>query len=190
MKPRAKPQRLAGLAQPGSLGIDFSDVRIGLERLDECRDYPEERELVGARLMQVLALPRTLAGVADLHDAIARTVDYGDPIGADALAALQRVTEAHAGYSMVAAVDKAQRQQSGADGERGGRPNSIWAADWSRTIERMMAENRKLTKTAAFQKLAEVWREEVKVGGEIVVRGRHWTTIRDAVHNHRKETKG
>jgi len=190
VKARAKPQRLAGLAQPGSLGIDFSDVEVALASLDDCRDDDEAREAVGEKLMQELAaLPRTVAGVAELHDAIGATVMYGDPV-APALEALGRVAVAFAGHSALAAVDKAQRRQSASHGEKGGRPNSMWAADWSRKIDLMRAENPKLTPTAAYQRLAETWREEIKAGDEIVMRGRHWTTIRDAVSNYRKETKG
>lgn len=182
MTARAKPQRLAGLAQPGSLGIDFSDVAVGLERLEECRDDADERELVGEKLMQDLsALPSTVVGVAELHDAIGATVMYGDPV-APALEALGRVAVAFAGHSALAAVDKATRAQAKVSGKKGGAPK----ADPDRhkeivgKLEKKKVDRPHLSDAEAIRQVCDAWNDDPM--NERVA----YSTLRDAFARYQK----
>jgi uncharacterized protein (UPF0210 family) len=179
---RAKPQRLAGLAEPGNLAIDFSDVAVGLANLDDCREDEEARTEVGEKLMQELAtLPRTVAGVADLHDAIGATVMYGDSI-APAIEALGRVAVAFAGHSALAAVDKAARAQAAASGKKGGRPKADphRHAELVRLLEKKLVERRHLSEAEAIRQVCDAWNDE-PMNDRVA-----YSTLRDAFARYQK----
>lgn len=70
------------------------------------------------------------------------------------------------------------KQAAAEHGKKGGAPPSPWVPDWAELVASELKRNPRLTKTAAYKKVAQTWRDDTG-------RARSWTTIRDGLSRKR-----